>query len=278
MDYQVIVPMAGQGQRFVDSGYSLPKPLVPVSGVPLVDRVVSMFSDAAPITFIVNDKHARETPLVARLQALRNSTSIVVMPEHKRGPVWTVAAAFDLIVDDMPVFVAYCDGAVKFDHAEFEAWVTSNQLDGCLLTHSGFHPHTLSATKMAYLRTQGVLVTDVKEKASYTEQPETEHASSGVYWFSSGRLVKDYFAKALESQAMTYNGEHYVTLAYRSLIADNLRVGFFDTDYVEILGTPEEVANYEAWQVLMANPYFKTPAQAAACFSYYDRIRTQRKH
>ena len=32
----VIIPMAGLGQRFINEGYSLTKPLIPVSGDPMV--------------------------------------------------------------------------------------------------------------------------------------------------------------------------------------------------------------------------------------------------
>ena len=38
---QIIVPMAGLGQRFVDAGYTVPKPLIPVGGLPMVVRVVN---------------------------------------------------------------------------------------------------------------------------------------------------------------------------------------------------------------------------------------------
>jgi len=274
MDYQVVIPMAGQGQRFVDKGYVNPKPLIPIAGVPLVNKVVGMFSEDAPITFVVNERHAAESPILRHLSDLRRNSATVTMPEHKRGPVWTVAAAFDHVLDDLPVFVAYCDGVVPFSHLGFNTWVTANKLDGCLFTHRGFHPHTLSATKMAYLQTEGLRVTAVKEKESYTDRPELEHASSGVYWFASGRLMKDHFTRALALPRLAYNGEHYVTLAYNSLIEAGLRVGFYETGYVEILGTPEEVENYEAWRTLLHNPHLQTSAQAAACFDYYDRLRT----
>ena len=37
---QIVIPMAGQGQRFAEAGYALPKPLIPVAGVPMVVRAV----------------------------------------------------------------------------------------------------------------------------------------------------------------------------------------------------------------------------------------------
>ena len=37
---QIVVPMAGSGRRFSDAGYKLPKPLLPVAGVPMVVQAV----------------------------------------------------------------------------------------------------------------------------------------------------------------------------------------------------------------------------------------------
>ena len=32
----VVIPMAGRGQRFVESGYDKPKPMIDVVGVPMI--------------------------------------------------------------------------------------------------------------------------------------------------------------------------------------------------------------------------------------------------
>ncbi|RML92254.1 hypothetical protein APX70_01627, partial [Pseudomonas syringae pv. maculicola] len=37
---QIIVPMAGAGSRFAVAGYTDPKPLIPVHGVPMIKVVI----------------------------------------------------------------------------------------------------------------------------------------------------------------------------------------------------------------------------------------------
>ena len=48
---------AGEGRRLREAGYTMPKPLVPVAGVPLLEGVVNNFVAAgiAPLTLIVNE-------------------------------------------------------------------------------------------------------------------------------------------------------------------------------------------------------------------------------
>ena len=37
---QVLIPAAGDGTRFHDAGYTQPKPLIPVLGQPMIQRVI----------------------------------------------------------------------------------------------------------------------------------------------------------------------------------------------------------------------------------------------
>ena len=40
---KIIIPMTGIGKRFIDAGYTTPKPLIEVDGKPIIEHVVSLF-------------------------------------------------------------------------------------------------------------------------------------------------------------------------------------------------------------------------------------------
>ena len=48
----VIIPMAGKGKRFVDAGYSFPKPLIDVNGKPMIQVIVENLNLDANHIFI----------------------------------------------------------------------------------------------------------------------------------------------------------------------------------------------------------------------------------
>jgi len=265
---KIIVPMAGVGQRFVDAGYLFPKPLISVSGKLMLQRVIDMFGPSDEFVFICNEDHK----IRSIISGMRPNSKIIEMPAHKNGPVWTVSSAFGAIKDDEPIIVAYCDGAVSWDREKFEHHILSNQLEGCLFTHTGFHPHTLSSTKMAFIKQVEGRVMEVKEKASYTNNPMQEFASSGVYYFRRGLLVKKYF-DSLWKQKINHGGEYYITLVYNLMIQDGLSVGFFNTDYVEILGTPQEVENFEAWGTILKGHQVRCEEDLIRCYHYWKRAK-----
>jgi len=265
---KVIIPMAGTGNRFVEKGYQDPKPLIKINNKRIIEYILDLFSEEDEIVFICNDVHLNTTNMRSVLSSLRPDSKIVSIPQHKKGPVFTVKPYFDLIKDDEQVLICYCDNPFIWNRDEFINYVNDKNYDGCILTHSGMHPHTLNSTKMAFLKVKNDIVLEIKEKECYTDNPLQEHASTGAYYFRRGDQMKKYFNQLME-QDINYNGEYYVTLVYNLLIKDSLKVGFFDTKFVTVFGTPEEVKSFESWNVILNSGQVKNEQQLIECYRYW---------
>ena len=268
---KIIVPMAGTGNRFVEKGYKDPKPLIRVNGKRIIEYILDMFDDSDEFVFICNDTHLATTDMREVLLSLKPNAKIVGMPQHKLGPVWTVKAVYDEIKDDEEVIVSYCDNPHIWDREHFVEQAHRYEMDGCVLTHSGFHPHTLANTKMAFVKDipNSPYISEIKEKACYTDNPMNEHASTGMYYFKKGAYIKKYFDLAME-KGIQYNGEFYVTLVYNLLIQDGLKVGYYDTPFVTVFGTPEEVQNFEAWATILKAGQVKNVDDLINCYLYWE--------
>ena len=75
----IFIPMAGFGDRYIKAGYVEPKPLIPVDGVPMIERVIAGFRQGVPdakFLFCINRKHA-ELPAVR--EKISNTGAIVSM-------------------------------------------------------------------------------------------------------------------------------------------------------------------------------------------------------
>jgi len=267
---KVLIPMAGRGDRFVDKGYKDPKPLIKVNGKMIIEYILEMFGDTDDITFICNDDHLRYTKMEEILKELSPKSSVVSLPNHKKGPIYTVMPFLDIVDDKEEVIVCYCDNPLRWDKYDFFKHVNDNDLDGCILTHTGLHPHTLNSTKMAFLKTDGILMEEIKEKECYTDDPMSEHASTGVYYFKTGKIMKDCFKETIDRD-INYGGEYYVTLAYNLLVEKGMRVGYYDTDFVTVFGTPAEVESFEAWVTILKSGQVKDAVDAANCYEYWKK-------
>jgi NDP-sugar pyrophosphorylase family protein len=268
----IIIPMAGGGERFVSAGYKDPKPLIVVNGRHTIEYVCDMYDKVNDsFLFICNERHLESTDMYNILKGMVNNATIISMPQHKLGPVYTVLAVEDQIIDEEPTIVSYCDNPVTWDYNHFKKYVRENDVDGCIISHTGFHPHTLSSTLFAYSKTTpDYRVLEIKEKSCYTGNRFNEHASSGVYYFKRGDLVRNYFRRTI-NENISYNGEYYVTLVFNLLIQDGLRVYSYLNDIVLAFGTPREVQNFEAWLTIIRGGQVHNECELGECYNYWRR-------
>ena len=77
--------MAGAGQRFKDVGYSLPKPLLEVDGVPMIVRVVHDLPTATRLVFVVNRDHVTDNRIDEALTSRFPGCHIVIAPGLTQG-------------------------------------------------------------------------------------------------------------------------------------------------------------------------------------------------
>jgi NDP-sugar pyrophosphorylase family protein len=243
---QVIIPMSGAGARFSRKGYASPKPLIEVDGKPMIEHVVGMFPGATDFLFICSRVHMETTPMENVLRALVPQATIAAIEPHKRGPVHAVLAAQEYIRDDSPVIVSYCDFSADWDFERFRAAVAGNHCDGCVTAYRGFHPHSLGPNLYAYIRHQEDRLVEIREKHCFTGNRMQEFASAGSYYMRSGRLLKHYFARAIEEDLNT-NGEYYASMPFNLLVAEGLDVRIYELDRFLQWGTPEDLEEYLGW-------------------------------
>lgn len=245
---QIVVPMSGFGERFRRAGYQVPKPLIEIDGRPIIGHVIDLFPGETDFLFICNEDHLREPSyrMAEILRALCPSGRIVGIPPHKLGPVHAVRQVEHLIDPGRPVVVNYCDFTCYWDWSRFKAFVKDAGCAGAIPAYKGFHPHTLGSTNYAYMRESRGWVEDIQEKQPYTDNRMNEFASSGTYYFSSGRLMSDAFRRTVE-QGLHVGGEYYVSLAYKPLLEDGERVAAYPLQHFMQWGTPDDVVEYLGW-------------------------------
>jgi NDP-sugar pyrophosphorylase family protein len=115
----IVIPMSGIGNRFIEAGYKEPKPLIVIDGKPIIEHVCDLFPNESKFTFICNSKHLYETSMRDVLTSIKPTSSVVEIPNHKKGPVYAVHQVEGLIDDDEEVIVNYCDFGTYWDYNDF---------------------------------------------------------------------------------------------------------------------------------------------------------------
>src|SRR4051812_8543141 len=107
----IVIPMAGRGSRFADAGYDLPKPLLPVHGVPMIELVVANLRPSTParFVFLCQREHLQTYGLEARLLEIAPGCAVVPVDGITEGAACTVLLAEHEIDPDDALVIANSD-------------------------------------------------------------------------------------------------------------------------------------------------------------------------
>ena len=245
---QIIIPMSGIGKRFINAGYTDPKPIIEVDGKPMIEHVIGMFPGETNISIIYNKNHSTVPNVLRNICPLAN---IYKVEYTGQGPVETVLRIESEIDDRDEVIVSYCDYGTKWDYPKFLHKMRSEKADGGIACYKGFHPHNLGPDMYAFVKEENGVATAIQEKKCFTDNKLNEYASNGTYYFKSGAIMKKYF-RSLEERV---NGELYVSLTYSKMISDGLKVIVFEIEKMLQWGTPYDLEVYKMW----SNYFKETP-------------------
>lgn len=237
----VIMPMAGEGSRFLKEGWTTPKPLIELEGVPLFLRAIgSVAIEGVPMrhSFIVRQEHIDRYGIDKRIREHLPEANIFSVAQTTRGAVETCLKAEGSLEPDEGVVVLDCD--LEFRSRQYAEYVKEklsqpeNQADGGVLV-------SFESDKPRYSYAA------VDEQMQVTRTAEKEviscHALCGAYFFSttSGFLRA---AHRLMDETSFDKPEYYVSLLYNYLLADSEIVRLATLDEYHSYGTPEELKRY----------------------------------
>lgn len=237
----IIMPMAGEGSRFAKAGWTTPKPLIELRGVPLFQRAIG--SVALPgvemkYSFIVRQEHIDKQHIDRLIQDILPEARIFSVLKTTRGAVETCLVAEAAIDDDDAVVVMDCD--LEFRSAGYNQLVSkalslpADEADGgALVSFESDNPRYSYA-----LVDDGGRVLRTAEK-----EPISNHALCGAYFFGSGKDFKR-IAHQLLDDGTHGKAEFYVSLLYNYLLAEGKIVRLATMEEYYSYGTPEELKNY----------------------------------
>ncbi len=227
----VLIPMAGAGSRFEAAGYTLPKPLIPVSGKPMIQRVVENLNVDANFIFLVQKKHDIEFGISAFLKSINPDCTIVTVDSLTEGAACTALLARRLIDTSESLIIVNSDQFIEWDSSRFYYQMSEKEsVDGSILVFKSTHP------KWSFARTgHDDLVVEVAEK-----NPISDNATVGFYYWRKGSDFVKYADEMIAKNARV-NNEFYVAPVFNEAILDGKKISTFEVERMWGLGTPEDL-------------------------------------
>jgi glucose-1-phosphate thymidylyltransferase len=177
----IIIPMAGMGKRMRPHTLTTPKPLLPVGGKPIVQRLVEDITKVCgekitEIAFIISPLFGKETEKnLIEIAATQGAKGVIYYQEEALGTAHAVMCAAPALTGK--TVVAFADTLFKAD------FVMDTNNDGAIWVQRIDDPRQFGVVK---LNKEG-FITDFVEKP---QEFVSDLAIIGIYYFKDGDYLK----------------------------------------------------------------------------------------
>lgn len=258
--------MSGSGSRFAEAGYVLPKPLIPVSGEPMILRVIDALPEADKWIFIVREEHIKDYG-VDKVILGRVPGAIIITDPNPHGQATSAMLALQGINPEEDVLFAACDNGFLYNHDKFLELKKREDVDAILWT---FTKDELLAAKpeawgWAKLGRDGETIDDMSVKVPVSGEPFNDHAVVATFYFKKAKQFKE-ACELMIKEEYKINGEYYLDalpIFYKKL---GLRTVIFDVDLYVGWGKPADLEKYEKTEKL----YLSGKEAAGPWKEYFD--------
>jgi glucose-1-phosphate thymidylyltransferase len=203
---KIIVPMAGRGSRLRPHTLTVPKPLVPVGGKPIVHRLVQDIAKTSTekieeIAFVIGDFGKEVEAELIKVAEQLGAKGSIYYQDKALGTAHAVLCAAESLSG--PVVVAFADTLFKAD------FTLDADADGILWVSQIDDPSAFGVVK---LNDEGI-ITD------FVEKPETfvsDLAMIGIYYFKDGKKLKSELQYLIDN-GIIKGGEYQLPDALKNL-------------------------------------------------------------
>jgi len=226
-----ILPMGGGGTRFGNSGYELPKPLIPLHSHPFfywAAQSIYKFYDVIDITFVILKDHADRFGLDKEILKYYPDAKIVYLDHVLNGAVLTCLEGVKEIKDDAPILFNDCDHAFFIGGKNLrEFGAVSDNPDGALLTFKSDNP----AFSYCMFDENG------RVKGTVEKEVVSNDAICGAYYFKNRQIFESMANEYLDK--CSYK-EFFISGVYNVMAEHGMDIRNYPIDLHIPFGTPDE--------------------------------------
>ena len=243
-----LIPMAGAGQRFINAGYQVPKPLIDVGGRPMIVRAAQSLPEPDLWIFVCRAEHVATVGIDRQLEEHFRPAVVITVDHLTEGQACTCLLAREALRDDDVLTIGACDSAMTWNREQYQLEMGRGAADFLVWTFR-HNPAVLQDPSMyGWVRVdrEGA-ATGVSVKQPISESPLNDHAVIGAFTFRRARLFLDACDDMIRENARVRN-EFYVDTAINFALKRGARGRPFEVDRYVCWGTPRDLEIYRYWR------------------------------
>ncbi|MDR6299853.1 sugar phosphate nucleotidyltransferase [Mesonia maritima] len=197
---KIIVPMAGRGSRLRPHTLTVPKPLIPIAGKPIVQRLVEDIAKVLEekvdeVAFVIGKDFGEEVEKnLTKIAENLGAKASIYIQDQPLGTGHAIMCAKDSL--EGPAVIAYADTLFKAD------FTLDTSSDGVIWVKQVENPSAYGVVKLNDKNQITDLVEKPKDKVS-------DLAVIGIYYFKDVNILKEQLQEVLDENLLR-GGEYQI--------------------------------------------------------------------
>jgi NDP-sugar pyrophosphorylase family protein len=246
----LVLPLAGKGSRFVERGYEVPKPLIPVDGKPMIITAVDNLPHTDKKIFICSQDHIENYRIDQEIKSAYPEAKVMGIDYVTQGQAITCKLGIDKfsVEPEDPILISACDNGVLWSYEDYKE-LAQDQSNDVIVWSFRNNPTSVNNPNMyAWLDVDDSgRIRYVSCKKFIYDDPLKTHAIIGTMFFRKAKYFLEGLWQNIQ-QNITTNSEFYVDDVLNRNIQSGLKVVVFESDSYICWGTPDDLKTYEYWQ------------------------------
>jgi NDP-sugar pyrophosphorylase family protein len=233
----ILIPMAGRGERFSNNGFDIPKPLIELEGKTMIELAIKSLNiegNYIYVTYRYTNKEFNQK-LEEILNRITPNCTIIKIDYITEGPASSALLAKKYIDNEEELIITNCDQIMSWDSKNFLEFIKKTDKEGIVVTYNS------STEKNSYVK-----LNEIGDAIELAEKKViSEFSLNGIHYWKKGK----YFVESAEdmiSKNIRVNNEFYISMTYNEMIEKKLKVSNYHiiNNHHHAVGTPEDLKEY----------------------------------
>ena len=227
-----IMPMAGDGKRFIEAGYKIPIPLIDIDGEPMFVKSAKCMPKADLWIFVMQKKILENDLVIKEIKKNFKRYEIVTVDQVTQGQASSCMLAKKYLEKDDQIFISSCDNFIEFNIDEYNE--KSKKYEVLIFTSPCKKIHLKNPKAYGWIKKNNSGLIKISCKEPLSSDPTNDRIIIGTFSFQK----LDFFTNSINSlfdKEVKINNEYYLDMA----VNESISLGFKVDEVI--------VKNYISW-------------------------------
>ena len=243
----LVIPAAGKGLRFIEEGYKTHKPLIEISGKPMIVQSMLTHPKHYYSKVIISKKNNSSKSLKKKIKKHFPKVKIFSLNKHTNGQAITCLETLKKENKAIPVTIGSCDTGLIFNEKKFLNLYNKLNTDIIVWAAKNHFESIRNPKQFGWVKTKNKENIDYISVKKPLKNIEDSPIVLGTFTFKKIEYFINSVNEMIKRKALV-NNEFYIDTSINDAIKLGYKCKIFLVDDYLPWGTPNELKTFKYWQ------------------------------